>query len=485
MKKRFTYVDLFSGCGGFSLGLEQAGFNLELAVEKSEMAAETFYHNFVERIVDPDAWKEFSDSKNSVKAQAKKKLVIKELSDVLSCQDTIASLRAKEVDLVAGGPPCQGFSLAGRRDPRDVRNSLPWQFLEFVEAVEPKAVIIENVSGISQDFRKHGQSSPLTELSLALQNIGGGYEVQSVLLNAMHFGVPQHRPRIMLLGVRKNIASELGLHFSPETWRSEYDKIGHNMFDRRPSLAPKVTHFGSDILTVADAISDLNQKGYSRKRKISEYAKEMREDFSWMPKAVESAHGKKKLQNHNLRNHASRIVTRFRLYQYFRDEGIPSKVLAIPMEKDTPSNGLKILIAEAIDGARLPAKSPDGVILAETSSELVELVMSLGTRKHSQRPLHWLSPSPTVVSLPDDYVHPDRPRTLTVRELARFQSFPDSFEFRSKETTGSLRRRFEVPQYTQVGNAVPPRLGRAVGVAVLEILNTHQKRQPKRSDQAA
>ena len=96
--------------------------------------------------------------------------------------------------------------------------------------------------------------------------------------------------------------------------------------------------------------------------------------------------------------------------------------------------------------------------------------MALGTKKHSQRSLSWTSPSPTVVSLPDDYVHPERPRTLTVREMARFQSFPDSFEFRSKETTGSHRRRFEVPQYTQVGNAVPPRLGRAVGEVVFDVL---------------
>jgi DNA (cytosine-5)-methyltransferase 1 len=74
------------------------------------------------------------------------------------------------------------------------------------------------------------------------------------------------------------------------------------------------------------------------------------------------------------------------------------------------------------------------------------------------------------VSLPDDFVHPVEPRVPTVRELARFQSFPDSFEFRAKETTGAHRRRFEVPQYTQVGNAVPPLLARALGVHLHAIL---------------
>jgi DNA (cytosine-5)-methyltransferase 1 len=79
------------------------------------------------------------------------------------------------------------------------------------------------------------------------------------------------------------------------------------------------------------------------------------------------------------------------------------------------------------------------------------------------------------VSLPDDYVHPEVPRTMTVREMARFQSFPDSFEFRAKETTGSLRRRVEVPQYTQVGNAVPPKMALAVGLSVKAALVIAQK----------
>lgn len=485
MKNRYTYVDLFAGCGGFSLGLEYAGFNLELAVEKSEMAAETFFHNFVERITDQGTWESFSSATSSVGEQAARKLVVKELAEVLKCPDTLETLRSKEIDLVAGGPPCQGFSLAGRRNPEDVRNNLPWQFLEFVEAVEPKAVVIENVSGMTQDFRKHGKRSPFSDLRLALQEIGKGYEVQPVLLNAMHYGVPQHRPRVMLLGLRKDISSQLGLFFSENVWKSEYDRIGNLQFERRPSLAPVATHFGDDVLTVADAISDLDHSGYSKKRKISKYAMEMRRDTSWMPEAFRSKGKGKKLENHNLRKHSTNIETRFRLYQYLRDEGIPTKVLAIPKAAETPREGLSLLVSEAVANARLPARSPDGTILAQTHNELVELIMGLGTRKHSQRPLCWSSPSPTVVSLPDDYVHPDQPRTLTVRELARFQSFPDNFEFRSKETTGSLRRRFEVPQYTQVGNAVPPRLGRVVGEVILAVLKEHRASRSDRPEHAA
>ena len=133
------------------------------------------------------------------------------------------------------------------------------------------------------------------------------------------------------------------------------------------------------------------------------------------------------------------------------------------------------------DRIKFPVRGADKTVIARDMDSLLDVIMSLGTKKHSQRPLSWTSPSPTIVSLPDDYVHPDRPRTMTVREMARFQSFPDSFEFRSKETTGSHRRRFEVPQYTQVGNAVPPRLGQAVGAVVFDVLEKAQSRPRKKA----
>jgi DNA (cytosine-5)-methyltransferase 1 len=469
------YVDLFAGCGGLSLGLEQAGFDLTLAVEKSNMAAETFFHNFVERITDQDEWERFSSSDTPVQEQAKKKVVVKELAAVLECPELLSKLKAEDIDLVAGGPPCQGFSLAGRRNPADVRNKLPWQFLEFVEAVHPKAVVIENVSGMKQDFKKHGQSSPFEQLRIALSETGPGYKVQPVLLNAMHFGAPQHRPRVMLIGLREDVAEALGHEGSDQTWRSEFDHIQSTLFSRRPAVAPKGTHFAEDILTVADAIADLSDDGYIENINISEFAKEMRESIDWMPKRVRASYVKGDLPNHARRRHAPHIETRFRLYQYIRDQGLNAKILNIPKTEGVSENGLRVMVAEALGNTSMPAVSPDGVVLAEDKIDLVTIIMELGTKKHSQRPLKWSAPSPTVVSLPDDYVHPSLPRTLTVRELARFQSFPDAFEFRAKETTGSLRRRFEVPQYTQVGNAVPPKMAKAVGLAVLSALKKARK----------
>ena len=468
--RALNYIDLFAGCGGLSLGLEKAGFKLALAVEKSDMAAETFYHNFINRITDPEIWKAYSHDDRTVQEQADEKLVVKELSAVLGNKDLLKNLKASNIDLVAGGPPCQGFSLAGRRNPEDLRNQLPWQFLQFVEAVQPKAVIIENVSGMSQDFVKHGKSSPFNELRLALKDTGKGYKVQPLHLNAKHFGAPQNRPRVMLVGIRVDISKRLDLNISDDTWKSEFDHVQNKKFSERPSLAPESTHFGTDILNVRDAIWDLSSKGYNRKNDISAFALEMRTDTDWMPTHVKAEYQGAKLVNHNLRQHAPHIKKRFAIYQYLRDSNIHPKVFAIPKDENLTEDGQKTLIRAALKDARFPAKAPNGDVIAKSEDNLVEMIMQLATRKHSQRPLDWKLPSPTVVSLPDDYVHPHEPRTLTVRELARFQSFPDAFEFRSKETTGSLRRRYEVPQYTQVGNAVPPKLALAIGKLVHSIL---------------
>ena len=97
----------------------------------------------------------------------------------------------------------------------------------------------------------------------------------------------------------------------------------------------------------------------------------------------------------------------------------------------------------------------------------------LATKKHSQRVLHPdKTPNITIVSLPDDYIHYNKklPRTLSVRECARLQTFPDDFIFYGKRTTGGLRRRNDVPQYTQVGNAIPPRLGEAIAKHILQAM---------------
>jgi len=276
----------------------------------------------------------------------------------------------------------------------------------------------------------------------------------------------------MLVAIREDMAQTMNLTTYTETWRSDYDQIESKNFAIRPSLAPKATHFGANVLTVRHAIDDLGDRGYRRLKVLTQFASEMRNDRSWMSSSVRAASSLSKSGplNHNKRNHSDPIIQRFKIYHFLRDEQIHPKVFAIPKtHSDRKEEGQRQLIKEKFAHATFPAKAGKEVI-ANDLDEMVDHIMKLGTKKHSQRPLHWDKPSPTVVSLPDDYVHPSVPRTLTVRELARFQSFPDAFEFRAKETTGGLNRRVDVPQYTQVGNAVPPKLAYAVGAHIHAVL---------------
>jgi DNA (cytosine-5)-methyltransferase 1 len=469
------YIDLFSGCGGLSLGLEEAGFELVLAVEKSAMAAETFYHNFVDRIPDDKFWKEYSSPETDILKQASEKLIVNELKAVLDSNELLEDLKSQNIDLIAGGPPCQGFSLAGRRNPDDERNQLPWQFISLVEKISPKMVLIENVSGIRQNFNKHSKLSPFDQLKKALEQTNQGYVVQSLLVNAMHFGAPQHRPRVMLVGLRSDIAANLGITATEEIWQSKFDDPnGSQQF--HPSLAPFATHFGKDILTVSNAIYDLDEEGYKfdlsdsyYRSKKGAFAKRMRRNVDWMPRSIKRINRNGELSNHVKRKHSERIIQRFQVYHWLRDNDLPPKLLNIDKLGSQSDQAVEQILVEILKSGTFPAVASNGDLIAKSSRTLADKIVDLKTKKHSQRPLHWDKPSPTIVSLPEDFVHPSSPRTMTVREMARFQSFPDNFEFRSKETTGSLRRRFEVPQYTQVGNAVPPILGKAVGSTLMKV----------------
>ena len=175
------------------------------------------------------------------------------------------------------------------------------------------------------------------------------------------------------------------------------------------------------------------------------------------------------IPNHVERAHTQKIQLRFSLYQAFKAYGIDPRVLGVPSEKVTRAERAQLLAS--IEPISFPLKSPGGDVLAQDKNQLIELMIGLRTKKHSQRVLDWGQPARTVLTVADDYVHPYAPRTFTVRELARFQGFPDTFEFRAKETTGGLNRRSDVPQYSQVGNAVSPFLARAVGNLAKKVLN--------------
>lgn len=452
------YVDLFAGCGGLSLGIERAGGELVLAVEKSDMAARTFFHNLVDDASDPVAWSQYVGS--PVDEQVRRGVLVRELNVLLGEESLMDGLADEGIDLVVGGPPCQGFSLAGRRNSDDVRNKLPWEYLRFVSHTEPKAVVIENVVGMNQKFSSQNVSS-FVQLQLALAETKPGYVVQGVQVNAMHYGAPQHRPRLMIVALRSDIAAARGFESTGQLWKSDFlDNLTYPL----PDLAPIPTVSTDQVRTVAQAISDLSPHAPAgRKSGNKDYQREMRHP-EWGLRLLPGPQE----HNHVPRNHADRTTERFRLYQYLAGNGLDQRIIS--RAAGLSESDAALYVKTQLVDAPLPAVAPDGTKLAESMDELCHLVQKLATKKHSQKVLGWDRPARTVVTLPDDYVHPAEPRIFTVREMARFQGFPAAFEFLGKETTGAHRRRVEVPQYSQVGNAVSPWLSLAVGKRISELL---------------
>jgi DNA (cytosine-5)-methyltransferase 1 len=172
-----TVVSLFAGCGGSSLGYSMAGFKELLAVEWDEHAAETFRLNFPGVPV----WQG-------------------DIAD-LSVEECLrlTGLQPGQLDVLDGSPPCQGFSTAGKRKIDDGRNQLFQEYVRLLRGLRPKVLVMENVRGMVVGKMKLIFVEILRELKAS------GYEVKARLMNAMYFGVPQSRERIIFIGVREDL----------------------------------------------------------------------------------------------------------------------------------------------------------------------------------------------------------------------------------------------------------------------------------------
>jgi len=421
----FSFIDLFSGCGGLSLGLMNVGWRGLFAIEQNPDAFKTLLHNLVEEGEHNAGilrfnWPNWLEKKPH------------EISEFVRTQrHQLAKMRG-EVHLVAGGPPCQGFSFAGKRKGKDPRNGLFKYQLEVVEILQPELVLMENVRGIEIAFgaskkqRKKQQGRPKKSYAHRIREMleVKGYEVQQHLLKAVDFGVPQFRPRYFTLGIRKDLL------------------IGIDKPDLQELLAKNrndfLRHYGLPVnryVTVADAISDLTING----KQLVDCVEE------------ESPFGFKEIVYQGPET----------CYQELMHAGMngrkPNSLRLVNHRPETIRRFQNILCT-----------CRKGVQLSEKDRA------RLGIRKTAIVPLAPDQPSHTLTTLPDDLLHYAEPRIHTVREYARFQSFPDWFEFRGKYTTGGDRRARECPRYTQVGNAVPPLLAEAIGEALLAILDELQ-----------
>lgn len=396
----YRVLDLFCGAGGMSEGFLQAGFEVPFASDYSKEAAETYIKRHEQLGYNLNF---FNDDIGKLTKRST-------LNDFLG---------GSSIDVIVGGPPCQGFSLTGKRDENDPRNRLFLDYLKIVKRVKPKYFVIENVEGmLSYKAKKiKGISGTIYENELVPDIIQKeaekfGYFVEYKLLNAKDYGVPQNRPRVIFLGTR--------------IIKSRRNKLPIPKFPEKQNV----------VVSVEDAISDLrflkNGKAstkYNGRYKVTPYQQMLRNGVT--PNANGESIPAVELHNHEASKHQDKTVKRFEMLR--------------------------------------PGESVEQLLKRLTPEELDYFK----TKKYRCAKLQKDLVSPTVLTLPDDIVHyeKDNPRILTVREFARLQSFDDSFVFYGKRTTGGDRRKIETPQYTQVGNAVPPLFARAIAIEIKNALD--------------
>lgn len=415
LERRFA--DMFCGCGGLSLGLSQAAWRGVFAIERDEMAFKTFSTNFLElnhslrfdwpRWLDARPW----DIKKLLKSHER---------ELRKLQGSI--------HLIAGGPPCQGFSFAGSRNKLDPRNMLFKKYVEVVDLVRPELLLVENVPGMrvvhdrtgNGHKRRRGRPPEAYSLKLyrALSKLD--YDATWIPLDASDFGVPQRRPRLVFVAVRRG---------SETTAVGGVQRLVELIETNR---LQQLKQYGLSVpVSCKDAISDLETSG-NRVRPCKDPASAA----GYLEPAYSGPRTNfQRLMRGNL---AHRQVDSARLARH------------------------SLEVRQRFE--RIQAECRRGVAMHARDR------LRLGLRKHRIHPMSAGQPAPTVTTLPDDILHYEEPRILTVRESARLQSFPDWFIFRGKYTTGGKRRVSECPRYTQVGNAVPPLLGRAIGMAMMEFL---------------
>ena len=424
MATTFSMIDLFAGCGGLSLGFEMEGFHPLLFSEINLNAAQTYMIN--------------RKSENTVP-----------VGDIYSLtNDNLRLLKENwklhgidDIDIICGGPPCQGYSGIGHRRTFDLaKNEIPsnqlyQEMVRVVEFVKPKVFLFENVKGLLSGRRtKDGKKGEIFEVVLKAFKAIDGYHCEWDLVHAKNYGVPQNRPRVLIIGYRNDVwegYEQIQLEFGNED-PSPYAGGGSAV---RNGLLPS-KRFTPPSLT--ELLADLVDDDYVGGSSTTHYPSKANTDIQkWLRTAKNGKLAQKGAQvtEQEYSAHSAKVIEKFQH-------------------------------------------------MLQSGGEIPE---HMKTKKFAQRllPKEWngTGPNITATSLPDDYVHFSQPRVPTVREWARIQTFPDWYQFAGPRTTGGRRRAGdpdaglwdrEVPKYTQIGNAVPVLLANKVAKHVRKILENSQ-----------
>lgn len=464
-------IDLFCGAGGMSEGIIQSGFHIIFSNDKSQEASLT-YKNRHEELGLQHGYNTFFE--NNDISNVTGDYINQKISEL----PIFSNKSIPKIKVIFGGPPCQGFSRAGKRKQDDPRNFLFREYIRIISEIKPEYVVMENVLGLldtklsgfnSFDGSLYPENYPITKI-LEQEFIKLGYLIKNpddsieninfkkLKLDASEFGVPQKRERVIIIAYRKDVAKP--------------NDVNSYKIEKQ--------------VTLGEAIVDLI-KDTSLKTKITKkFKKEGKFDYVNESKVGRTNHidhgcpidhSQFAPNNYEFSDHSIHIIERFSLYK----EGESSNQLKDRLKKEGIHELEKIKKLIEFTFNKIDKKlfgytqvsdfEVELKNLHQFNSEKQDLLLTeLLSKKNLRTKLNNNQPSRTVVTLPDDFISPFENRILSVRELARVQSFDDSFVFLGKRTTGGLRRRDEVPQYTQVGNAVPPLLAKAIAKSIIDVI---------------
>ena len=451
------YIDLFSGAGGMSLGIKKAGGKLLYSNEMDSYAAQTQKHNL--RLLDEDENKVIVGSiedlhkeviGKKVKMEYQSKVIHSHKSMVDSYNNNTTLTEAdinlvkniKEVDLLVGGPPCQGFSNVGRGKKKNVdeskefvddpRNQLFKYFLDFVEYQNPKIVLIENVKGIKS------AKGYLNLICKSLQSTGNNYTVEYYLQNSFYFGVPQKRERIFVVGIRKDIKDAENFKFYLRTILSGFDKKRYVLKDAISDLPTIKSNPKSNNVKIENEIPIGDKKSWGEDESTKNYSDLIKKKLPYVE--LINRYQNKIIIPEKLYNHKCRFNNKLDLEVY--------KLMIAGKYLNSKDN------FEAIQIIPYGTKEVNGKM--EYKSSFLDKYFKL----HPEKP----SKTITAHLLRDNngFIHYGKiPRGISVREAARIQSFPDWYKF-----TGPFTNQFK-----QIGNAVPPLVAEAFGKIFVSFLN--------------